>query len=303
MSDQSAPAAVPPRGRSNPLKAWFLKNKMLVYIGGGAAGLFLLAKRGQSGSGGDPITATVVPVASAADDSGLDTGTGGDGGPFDTTFPIDPSTGGEEGGGTGDEPADPEPPFDPESPPAPATPAASAAAPSSQQQGITLAGHFFAGATSSRMTGSGSNSFGKYMIHLITFPGRTETWWHYTSGKSSGKWTQHGSSGDTSNPSKPATKGGSSAPAPTPTPKAPTPKAPSAPGYYVPIQSYDMNGDVYQWHHYTSGSRKGDKVKLSKLGNVGRLPAGPPAKDGWHKGTLNMGDYERVSGDAVKYEG
>lgn len=74
----------------------------------------------------------------------------------------------------------------------------------------------------------------------------------------------------------------------------------TVPGYYSTIQAYDRKtGDAYEWHHYTSGTRAGDKVRAGFLGNYGKNIR--PTGNGWAPGTLGMGDYERFMG-STQYE-
>lgn len=65
-----------------------------------------------------------------------------------------------------------------QTPPAPAAPV-----------GVTIAGKFFPGAVSHHMQGGGTNKYGQYNIHIVVYPRRSETWWHYSRGPSAGKWT------------------------------------------------------------------------------------------------------------------
>lgn len=77
----------------------------------------------------------------------------------------------------------------------------------------------------------------------------------------------------------------------------------TVPGYYSEIQAYDSkSGLAYAWHHYTSGTRKGDKVRVNALGNYGKgINPTKLAGQGWSRGTLGMGEYERYV-KSVQYE-
>lgn len=104
-------------------------------------------------------------------------------------------------------------------------------------------------------------------------------------------------------PSPPASK-------PTVT-TAPTPAQPQAPhvtlrdvpGYYTELQTYTRStGEVQKWHHYTSGTRKGDMTYGGSLGKTTKnLTLASLAKDGWERSTLGKGDFQRVVGQ-VQYE-
>lgn len=113
--------------------------------------------------------------------------------------------------------------------------------------------------------------------------------------------------------------------APTPTP--PTPSAPKSPpltistvpaqtspaaqptvtysdvpGYMTVLQVVRGNGHVQTWHHYTSGTRKGDKLKMDDVGVAWGWPwRSAPA--GWSPATGVISDsvYQRTLSQ-VQYE-
>jgi hypothetical protein len=132
---------------------------------------------------------------------------------------------------------------------------------------------------------------------LIIYPGRTERWNHYSSGKKAGQWV--GPFGGNVTSSAPA----GSAPAPTPVASAPAPTqtapAPSAPkssgpaipagwdtgndisgrtfagaiahhvyergsnsnGNFTGHEVLFSNGSTQKWHHYTSGKAAGKWIQ------------------------------------------
>lgn len=103
-----------------------------------------------------------------------------------------------------------------------------------------------------------------------------------------------------SQPTQPPRKGVPRPGTHAPPPSQPTPK-PKEKGYFSTLQAYTRaDGSVYTWHHYTSGTRKGDKVRVEFVGKTTPRIV-PPARDGWHPATLNMGDYERHTG-TTQYE-
>lgn len=300
------------------IKNWIKNNKMLAGVLGLGAGFFFLSHKGGGGDASIPPVAGSGPI-SQADESYTSPG------PYDYTTPTTGGSGvdyGDTPGSTGDE-AGPDDDGEQASPTSPgtvtvvvqtpeatttagstsvdnptSTPAPSGGQTATAQQGITVAGKFFAGATSSTMTGGSKNQYGTYMIHAIRFPGRIEYWWHYTQGPSSGKWTGPHNSPATATPPKPVatssapqptTGGGSSAPAPAaaPTPSTGGGAAPAQPSgqqvgdkffpgaightmngggkneygqYVIHIISYP-GGRKETWWHYTSGKSAGKWTK------------------------------------------
>lgn len=76
----------------------------------------------------------------------------------------------------------------------------------------------------------------------------------------------------------------------------------TVPGYYSVIYAYTKStGDAYEWHHYTSGTRAGDKVRVNLLGNYGKNINAAKLGNGFAPGTLGMGDFERYV-TSVQYE-
>lgn len=77
----------------------------------------------------------------------------------------------------------------------------------------------------------------------------------------------------------------------------------TVPGFYSIIQAYDSkSGLAYEWHNYTSGTRKGDKIRVNALGSYGKgINPTKLAGQNWTKGTLGMGEYERYM-SSVQYE-
>jgi hypothetical protein len=108
---------------------------------------------------------------------------------------------------------------------------------------------------------------------------------------------------DTSEGPSTATGGGTQPPRTTAQHQTP----PTAPGFYTELQGYRRStGHVYKYHHYTSGTKKGQLVNAGDLGKVPGVSKPstftPPAKDGWHRSTVTPTDFERTVGQ-TKYEG
>lgn len=180
---------------------WIKRNKLLAAAAGLGGGILFLSKAGGesvSGSSADDATITrglITPVTgSPSEDSELPNDSEGEF-PPEAGFPPEPEFPAEPPLPLEPEPAAiPEPAFEPEV--STAAPVAAAAG------GLTIAGKDFPGATGRTQTGSGKNEFGSYSIWRITFPGRTETWWHYYSGSANGKWTgPHNGNVTSANPS------------------------------------------------------------------------------------------------------
>lgn len=94
---------------------------------------------------------------------------------------------------------------------------------------------------------------------------------------------------------------------PAPPPSATTapqgvPTYQDVPGFFTNLQTYTRaTGEVDLWHHYTSGTRKGDKVMVSVVGTTTKNIV-PPASDGWVRASIiSSADYERPIG-SVQYE-
>lgn len=205
MAVDTTPPPTGARGSSKGLSGWVKKNKLAAGGIAAGAGFLFLSKKGDSGGGGSTLVSDSGPATSPLSDvsnygPNESTGDGGGEQGTGTGLPTDPgTTTTPDDLGDAPDPADAAPtpitvvvqsPERPEAPdPGPSTPTPSFTETATTQQGVTLAGHFFPGATGSTMTGSGSNQYGKYMVHRVAFPGRMEYWWHYTSGSASGKWT------------------------------------------------------------------------------------------------------------------
>lgn len=90
----------------------------------------------------------------------------------------------------------------------------------------------------------------------------------------------------------------------TPTTQAPAPvHYQDVPGYYTELQVIRTSGETQTWHHYTSGTRKGDVVFVSSQGTAWGWPyRSTPA--GWTPGGLSYIPstmYYRVL-NTVQYE-
>lgn len=253
-----------------------------------AGGGFLLLKNKGSGSASvtdssgdtstDGSTVQLVPVTTGPIE---DTGSGdlSDGSGQDVTIPPD-TTPPDNAGETPD-------PTDAGTGAAPVA----APAPPDQKSGagsVVIAGKTFAGATGHSIVGSGSNSNGHFTTHLITYPGKTERWNHYSSGAKAGQWV--GPFGGNVTSQTQPTSAPTGAPKPTttsPAPKAPVAaKPPSASpsitvagktfpggtndqnvtsgsnsnGHYTTHQITFADGHHEKWNHYSSGAKSGQWV-------------------------------------------
>lgn len=286
MADTATPPVnTPPAREGRSVGKWIGQHRIVVLGAAGVGAFLLLSHRGQS-----------VAVDSTSDLPAVDE---------TTTDPIpdvtdDPSL---------DDPVIPDAPDIPDTPtedptasdPTPAAPAAAPAAPPSSPataKAVTVAGIPIPGAVSETQTGSGTNSYGHYGIHLVKFKAGTAYYWHYTSGKSAGKVTgphspkgsvpaaAHVSTEDdtpanNANPGRPTTPTHatpSPPPAPASVPHAP---APAAESHGVDVLGLRSDGTVFEAHVYTSGPKNGTMISMGERGKV-KTPAqqkNPPA--GW----------------------
>jgi hypothetical protein len=200
MTALGAPMA--PRSGGNKISAWIKRNKLLAGAAVAGGGVLLLSSKGGSGGGNvSGVDGTVsdgpiqlVPVSAPASEGSTDY----------TDFPnVDPPPVEDQPVTDTPDTADPgdtivgNVPTPTTNVPTPTTPTPTPAA-----QGVNIHGKVFAGATSYRITGSGNNvggaSAGRYTIYSISFPGKTEHWWYYTTGNRAGTWTGPHSGGSSS---------------------------------------------------------------------------------------------------------
>lgn len=286
------PNTLPPTGgrRGNPIIGWAKRNKAAAAAIGAGAVFVVAQQRGKDGEGGEiaegDTAATadgmLVPVAAGSADSATSA--------YDyildraeqdretATERTDQAI--EEAKSTAEvkhDDAQAAAERAAENPPAVAPPPPSPASPTNTGGGITIMGHFFSGATAQQSVGSGKNSHGSYVTHLITFPGRTERWRRYNhgpKGKPINKWEKVSSA---SNPtaSNPDHRGGAQAPTPPPaaTPPPPRPAPAPPPAAAVPA-GYTAGGNVgYR------GKNFGGAIGWRKVNND--VPAGSSKYDGY----------------------
>lgn len=190
------------------VKAWVKKNPR-VAAAVGLGGAFVWIKRKGSGGGG-----TLVETGTPTDGPlpGVDPEGTGDfpitGGeiPYDPEVPDEPlPADSSSGSDVGPEINDSEPRDEaPVNAGAADGPIADNPSTSVTSSGITIAGKDFPGATSRSQVGSGKNEYGSYTIWLVSWPTKTERWWHYfkdEKNKAMNKWTgPHGTTGNSGGP-------------------------------------------------------------------------------------------------------
>jgi hypothetical protein len=258
----------------NKIQAWVKKNPRAAAAAGFAAIFLFIKKKGGSGGGAaviDGSQAAILPVATSPNES-VGGGSLSPDGTGDALPPEPPAT---------PDPIAPEPaqPADTTSP----TPAETAAEsgngnasaattdPVGQDpapvradvSGISIAGKDFPGATSRQQVGSGRNQYGSYTIWLVSWPNKSERWWHYykdESGKSMQKWTgpHNSTTGNSGGPKTPAPQQ-ASRPTPSPTP-APAPAPVPAPAPGPPLTPTQANPGNWITTVYTNSN--GHKVRV-----------------------------------------
>lgn len=286
-------------GRGNGVSALLKNHRALVIIAGGGAAFLYLNHRGSSAS--TATIGTIVPVQSATDETATTTDPTVD----DTgTFPLDPTL-----------PAEPAIPADPAIPPDTSLPAdtpaavptpsvdspvastqapAPTVAPTPSASGVTISGTTIPGATGRTASGSGRNAFGTYTDWLVKFPSGSAHYYHYYAdehGKAKDKVTgPHEPRGtvpagaNVANDSATPLPITATAPPPSPvnTPQAfPGVPAPQS-GWDAVWQIMNLNGDIWEVHHYTSGPKTGTVESHGWVSSAGqKFNTGKTAPAGW----------------------